>query len=314
MDIGYLIRQELRGYWITNWAADTLLMTALVRRWAGLGFSFSRFIYIYENQPWERALCWAVRRHFPDADLVGYQHARVPRLLLNFSLAPGGEPEAPLPDRLVTVGKHTAGVLTTIGHEPGRVKVGGALQAQTLLSAQSQERKSPGAQGPPTVLVASSDGLEEAAELVDMAIRLFDEDEGVRVLVKCHPMMPFPLVSSTIGAHLPSNVKASEEPITELIRRSSVMVCSASTVAVEALALGLPVIHLRTQFDLDLDSLDVVPSTRLEATGLKELREKVDWLLDNREEYIAQHRAEWDSFVEEMYGPLTEETYRQFID
>ena len=84
MDIGILIKQEQRSYWISNWAADSLLMETLVRRWSDSGFSFSQIIYIYENQPWERALCWAARRRFPEATLVGYQHAGVPGLLMNF--------------------------------------------------------------------------------------------------------------------------------------------------------------------------------------------------------------------------------------
>ena len=45
-----------------------------------------------------------------------------------------------------------------------------------------------------------------------------------------------------------------------------------------------------------------------------ELREKVGWLLDHREEHIAQHREQWDRFVEEMFGPVTEDTYRAFLE
>ena len=92
------------------------------------------------------------------------------------------------------------------------------------------------------------------------------------------------------------------------------MVYSGSTVGVEALALHLPVAHLRTQFDLNMDPLETVPQARLEATGLEELREKVRWLLEHREEYIAQHREEWDRLVEDVYGPVTEDTFRSFVE
>lgn len=314
MDIGILIKQEQRSYWISNWAADSLLMETLVRRWSDSGFSFSQIIYIYENQPWERALCWAARRRFPEATLVGYQHAGVPGLLMNFFLAPGGEPAAPLPDRVMTVGKLTARLLCSNGYAPGLIRAGGALHAGSMLRARAQDSRPPSSGDTPIVLFGSSDGLEETEELVDLAIRLFDEDDGIRVVVKCHPLRPIEMISSKIGEKLPAHVESSEDSIIELMLQSSVMVYSGSTVGYEALALYLPVVHLRTQFDLNMDPLEAVPQARLEATGLEELREKVLWLLEHREDYIAQHQEEWDHLVDEMYGPVTDETFRSFVE
>ena len=98
MAISPLVEADLSRYWIGNRAAHNLLQAAAVRRLADRGSQINRIIYVYENHPWERALCWQVRRSLPSATLVGYQHSRVPRMLLNFYLAPGGEKEAPLPD------------------------------------------------------------------------------------------------------------------------------------------------------------------------------------------------------------------------
>ena len=92
------------------------------------------------------------------------------------------------------------------------------------------------------------------------------------------------------------------------------MVYSGSTVGVQALALGLPLVHLRTQFDLDLDPLDAVPHLRLEATGLEELRDKVRWLVAHGTEYVEQHQAEWNQLIEDFYAPVTEQTYQAFLD
>jgi surface carbohydrate biosynthesis protein (TIGR04326 family) len=291
-----------------------LLMVPLVRRWASLGPSITRIIYLYENQPWERALCWEVKRSLPNTVLVGYQHARVPRLMLNFYLAPGGEGKAPLPDRVVTVGRHTARILSAGGYEPERIRVGGALQLQNLLALRPQGSKLPASANGTTVLVAPSNSPEEAAELLHLAVRLFDGNEGVRIAIKCHPLLPFQKVSSSIGGQLPKHVEVSDDPLSDLMLKSCVMVYSGSTVCVQALALGLPVVHVRPQFDFDLDPLETVPDLRLEATGLEELRQKVLWLLDHRDEYIAQHRERWNRFVDDMYGPVTQQTFLAFVE
>lgn len=314
MDVTDLVNADLTKHWISNGAAYSLMTSALVRRWAHMGFLFNRFVYIYENQPTERALCWQATRSFPGAMLVGYQHAGVPRLLLNFILAEGGEPKAPLPHRVITVGKLTAKILSAGGYEPGCIKVGGALQMEDMLSARSPLHRKSESGGHATVLIAPSDSLEEAAELVHLAGNLFDKNQDISVVVKCHPRMPFERVSAATGIRLPDHVVLSDKPISDLISESSVMVYSGSTVAIQALTLGLPVVHLRTQFELDLDPLGLLPHLRLEATGLEELREKVIWLLKHGTEFIDRHQVELDQLIDDFYGPVTAETYQAFIE
>jgi len=314
MDVEDLLKAELRTHRISNGEAHALLMAAVVRRWAQLGSSIARMIYVYENQPWERAICWEAKRCFPEAVVVGYQHANVERLLLNFHLAPGEADVAPLPDRVVTIGKYTANLLSQSGYKPGQVRVGGALQMQAMFAGSVPSAHASASKNGATVLVAPSNGLEEAAELVDIAGRLFDETDSIQVVVKCHPIMPLQMISKVAGVGLPPHVGLSEEPITDLMLKSDLMVYSGSSVCFQALTLGLPVIHLRTRFDLDLDPLEAQPEVRLDATGLDDLKEKVRWLLAHREEYIATHQEKWTRLVNEVYTPATAETCRAFVE
>lgn len=313
LDIRGLILDEQLRAWVGNWDSDALLLAALTRRWAAMGATIERIIYVYENQPWECALCWGARRYLPETALVGYQHARVPKLMMRYYLAPGGESEAPLPDRIVTVGNHTAQLLSASGYRPGQVQVGGSLQITQNGARSDSKNPDLGSYGD-FVLIACSNGLEESEELVYLAAQLFGEEEQVHVVVKCHPIMPFERLRGFTSADLPQNVEVSNEPLSDLMLKSSVMVYSGSTVCVEALALELPVVHLRPQFDLDLDPLEAVPDVRLEATGLEELRHQVRWLLDHRTEYIAQHRQRWREVVRQIYEPVTEESYLAFVN
>jgi hypothetical protein len=146
-----------------------------------------------------------------------------------------------------------------------------------------------------------------------MAVNLFSENDGIKIVLKCHPLTPFHMINFAVGDRLPRHVELSEQPVIELMQQSTMMVYSGSTVGIQALVLGLPLVHLRPKFDLDLDPLETVPEARLEATGLEELREKVTWLLANREEYVAQHEEEWQHIAKDLYGPVTEETFQAFI-
>ena len=314
MDVSLLVKEELRNSWIGDWDTWPLLITAVVRRWAASGSHIDRIIYVYENQPWERALCWEARRSLPKTTLVGYQHSRAPRLLLSLYLAPGGEKDAPLPDRVVTAGKHTAKLFCSDGHDPDRVRLGGAFRMQDFFALRQRAGETEVQRTGSMVLVATSSGLQESVEVVKLAVGLFDAQDDIRVVIKCHTLAPFQKINTFLGDPLPKHVDVSEEPITDLMLKSSVMVYTDSTVCIEALAIGLPVVHLRPQFGLDLDPLEAAPEARLEATGQEELRQKVQWLLDHREEYINRHRDGWRDLVDEMFEPVTEQTFRAFID
>ena len=183
---------------------------------------------------------------------------------------------------------------------------------QNLLARRPETPNSEAGPAIPSLLVATG-RREEAAELVDLALQLFNEDDGVNIVIKYHPAYPLSEVGSLSNDQLPRHISVSARPITELILESSVMLYSSSTVCVEAISLGVPAVHLRTQFDLDIDALGAVPQLRLEATGLDELKEKTWWLINNRAEYVAQHRESWDSFINDMYSPVSEDTYRAFL-
>ena len=311
MNLTPLFEPELRQYWVSNQSAALLMTTLLVRRWARWSPSIARIIYMYENKPWERALCWQARRSLPNTRVVGYSPTPVAKLLLSFFLAPGEAKIAPLPDRIVTVGEQPARLFSSDGYDPETVKVGGALRMQNLDKMRSGNDSQP-AKDEPVVLVAPTLGLEETAELAYIAAHLFDEDGGVKVILKCHPMMPFERVSQTIGMPLPSHVQLSDEPINDLILRSSVMIYSSSTVSIDALALKVPVVKLRPKFEISLDPLEDFPDLRSEAFGLEELRQKVDMLLEHRDEHIAKNCDAWANMVAQMYSPVTAESIEAF--
>ena len=313
MDISPFIKEEARRHWIGNGAADALLIAAMVRRWSKKHQGVQRIIYIYENQPWERALCWETKQTMPSTLLVGYQHAGVPRRLLNFFLAPGGEEDAPLPDIVVTVGDHTAELLSESGYQAGQIVAGGAMQMQDLLDSPQSSKPQSAELETPTVLMAASDSLDETTELAHLAAHLFQPEDAVRVILKCHPRMPFSVVADLFNITLPGHVEVSTEPIDDLMRQSTVMVYSGSTVGVQALATGLPVIHLRPRFRLDMDPLQGFDDIRLEAMGLDDLKVKVTWLLENHEDYVSDHKEEWERMIGRMFGSVSEQTFQAFL-
>ena len=309
MDISTLVAEDLHSHWVSNRSCRDLLTLRLAEKWAKR-YDIARIIYIYENQPWERALCWQMQRSSPKTKMVGYQHAAVPLMALNFYLAPGEEQDAPLPGRIVTVGRHTANLLTSAGYSADRVVAGGAIQMQQGASPQP-EAITPGPAEFTLLVAPSGGGEDEAAELVDAAIRMFSKDEGIKILIKCHPILPFQKIAGLLDPVLPNHVSVTEEPINDLMARCSALVYTDTIASLTALSCGLPVVHYSTQYDFNLDPLQGT-GAHLEVIGRDELRRKVIWLKENRDDYVAQHREQWTHLVAELLGPVTEETVHAF--
>ena len=314
INITPLLKDDLRSNWQSNAIADSLIMSMAFARMADKGFEFEQIIYLFENQPWERAICWQVHKSFPNAELVGYQHSRAPYMLLNFFLADGGEPNAPLPDKLVTVGDYTYRLFSDDGWDPAKLRRGGALREYNSGLDNTEYRSVNNPIGIPTVLVAPSNGLEEARELVMLALDLYEIDEGVKVVFKCHPTMDFDTIGITDAQTLPAPFEVSNEDISTLMVNSSLMIYTGTSVCIPALAMGLPLIHVRRKLGLDLDPLEFVPTSRLQATTLEELREQVRWVIENREDYVQSNRQVWKTIAGDMFGEVTDESYAAFVN
>ena len=314
MDVEPLMAQERRLDWISNWCAEGLLMAALVRCWAAAEVPIHRIIYLYENNPWERALCWAARELLPETFLVAYQHSRLPQYLLKFFLAPGEETIQPQPHRIVTAGSYNAQMLGRNGHSPARIRVGGGLRSQGLLS---RWESSPGLRqngGGRRILVLLQMEWEDTVELLDCVDELFVNDKTIQIMVRPHPLLPSHEIEKRLGRRIPADICASDQPLSDLLLGSAAALYVASTACIEAMSLEIPTVHVRPRFVLDTDPLEHARDARLEATGAKELREKIHWLLEHREEYVAQQREQWRTLVREMFGPVTEETYLAFVE
>src|SRR5262249_38609670 len=110
---------------LTELAMEALLGSAPAIRARAL-------VYSFENQPIEKMLCTAVRARAPRMQLVGYQTAGIPSLLLSFFLGRDEARFAPLPDIITTNGHPARRVLRSAGYESTRIAVGGGFRFEHL--------------------------------------------------------------------------------------------------------------------------------------------------------------------------------------
>ena len=316
LDVSDLLRGEQRQEWVSGRVAYDLLLPRLVPRLREAGLQIERVIWPFENHTWARGLVLAFRQEYPRARLLGYQHTSIPPMQLNFFLSRREAAIAPLPDRIVTNGAYSAALLATSGYGPGRIVAGGALRYRHVVQGAPQiGGRAERPPGRPTLLLSASINPVEAAELIWGAVRAFGPGDGYRLLLKCHPATPFWKVARVLGMRsLPAHVALSEEPLPALLPQTDVMIYTSSTSCLEALALGVPVLHFTPSLVLDLDPLAALPHLRPSVATPRELAMWTRQLLKDLPEYVSSRRVEWRRTVHAFFGEVDEAVTDAFLE
>jgi len=281
--------------------SGALIIEALVRRLAEAGVRPERIVYTAEGHDWELVLARAAGRHLPEAQLVAYDNLNMSRLGLSMFPAPG-EPR-PLPDRIVTNGEAFRDVLAAEGLPAELVRVGCGLRHETLWD----EPRAGTRARPLRVLVATEIVLGPSAELVEKALAAFAGDDRFELVVKAHPLL--------VRSQLPQagRLRFDDAPMLELLQRTDVLLYTYTAVAFEALAVGVPPVHVRMESTLDLDQLEFAPELRWEARTPEQLRSAVEEIAALDEAALADWRARARAAAQRALAPVQPECVEAFL-
>jgi len=311
MNITEVICNDLENDWIGVYVASDLLLYYLVKRLKEQQIQIDTVIYPYENLSWEKVLCTAMRKFYPSAYLIGYQHSTISRMYLNYFFSCLELKILPLPDRIVTNGRYTKELFIKSGYPEERVVQGGAVRYEYLLKSKGIKKRQK--RDKPVVLVTPSINKFEAAELIWKVLKAFEQNDKYKIVIKCHPDMPFEIISKHLNIKLPGHFTVTNKPVAELLEESDVLLYTCSTTCVEAIAAGVPVIHVESDLMIDLDQLDFNPKLRPSARTPEEILNSVEKAISMNEKKLSRKRKIWGKVVRNLFGEVNESTYRLFL-
>ncbi|MBN1161362.1 MAG: hypothetical protein JXA17_05405 [Dehalococcoidales bacterium] len=309
--IAGIIADDAKQYLQRTSLAQNLLMYEAIRRWKQAGILIESFIYTYENQTWEKMYCLGLRKYFPSARIIGYQHSTVPRMLLTYFFSRDELPVLPFPDKVITNGGYTEKLFKESGYDPTKVVRGGAIRYTGLL----KQKIAPPQMNItyPVILVALSVSKNETVELIWKVIRAFIDKRQYKIILKFHPTFPYRLFKREIGT-LPRNFNVSETPINELLLKCNLLVYAFTATSIEALASGVPVLHIKSGFTIDRDNLaDYPPDIRASASTPEDILKATEKIMKMDESELARKRRLWAEVVGDMFGPVDESTFDLFL-
>ncbi|MDD1674648.1 MAG: hypothetical protein LUQ13_03300, partial [Methanomicrobiales archaeon] len=305
---------------------EEILEEDLIRDWAGrrtlesriLGGAMQRICargalrtiaYPFENHIWEKAVCSAVRSRAEETLLIGFQHSTIYSTLLNYFIAPCEAVSPFLPHRIVTSGSRAHDLLLHSGYPPGMVRRGGAIRflRNEGTTTPFQKRNVPF-----TILVAPTVDINESVELISRVLDACAGLEGVRIVIRCHPDLPFDRILPLLEHPLPGNATADPGDPARL-SEAGVLVFSSTSVAMEALAAGIPVIQITTMDPLMGNRFEgIPPSGMLQFAGSDaELRQMVDSV--RTMEVTPNDRKNALEIVQLFFGPVDEGVFSLFL-
>jgi surface carbohydrate biosynthesis protein (TIGR04326 family) len=316
VDLTEFLRDELRdgaSFWTLQFA---FVAKTLRRR----GIRPELVIHLFENASWEKALALGMRRQLPDTRIVGYQHSTLVFRLSTEVRSRRDFGELDAPDVIVANGRLWEQVLVERGFASERLRSGPALRFTNVLARlERPPEMMPRDAERPCVLIAGAGGYDEALELVCKALEAL-AGWNARLLVKLHPSMPnregfFPAALRILGLDaLPPGVEVTTKAMPELLDQTDVLVQTKTSTVYEALAHGVPVVLVRSDFWLDRSQLPPDAGVALLARSPEEIAAAVRRTLDEPEAEARERRARTRALLEQAFTPVDERSLNAFLE
>lgn len=309
-----IMTYDLRKYREKTDLTYNLLLYEAIKRWKKAGIPIEMFIYPYESQTWEKVYCIGLKEFYPSTRIIGYQHSTVPKMLLNYFFSSEELSVLPFPDKVITTGKYTEKLLKEAGYNPSKVVCGGAIRYESSLKKKVPPPKMDTSR--PIILVTPSVDINESIELVRKILKAFGQFKHYKVVFKFHPRRPYEVIVEKDKSleSLPEHFIISGKPSGDLLQESHVLIYTSATTCIEALSLGVPVLHIKSDFTIDRDNLADFPSGIRESVSTPDdIVKATERILNMDEKELSRKRQLWAEVVAEMFGPVDENTFDLFL-
>lgn len=262
--------------------------------------------YPFENRSWEKMLLLACKKGGQGINIFGYQHSAVIQKHLNFCLEPGEYNELPMPDQIVCLGEATKSILEHWGFPKNIIRTGCALRHREMRGICQPKIKIK------NILVTLASDLQEYVRVLIFLDAALGDDASYDVVIRPHPVISF---KKALGIFNPKYLqyRLSESSLEDDMKYCDIVLYASSTVCLDAISIGRPVICLELDDFLDSDPLfnfRILKWNCSKPGELVELIKKIDVLKKCDIYNMRQNASEYTS---RYFGTVNKENLSKFI-
>ena len=249
-DVSGVIQAEIDREFSGRGLFKTVLCQFYVKRLLEM-IDVNTFTTTYENRPWEKIYFLALKKWSGRTNIIGYQHSPLFEASIDMIIGKYEKDIIPMPDKVITNGRISKDFLERYGnYDPSRVIAGCALRYDGSFNGELMHRLRSN-----KILVVLG---ARAVELVHFVQRALMKDEKYKVIFRAHPALPWRYIKAHLRCDINSCGSFSVSDNTSVgmdLETADIVVYDASSIAIEALRMGIPVIHVELNGLLSFDPL-----------------------------------------------------------
>lgn len=309
MDVSNLIQMEMNNnfkkYALINLLQKNIIINMLKY------YNIHTFTTTYENNPWEKVCFLSLRQYSPSTKIIGYQHAVVTKASANMFVSKEEMPIIPMPDKIITVGEVTKGIMEKYGYYPlNRIFPSCALRYEYIYKLKKKEFSKKN-----RILVAL-EGVTECYRLVNFVFNGLKDTKDYKVEIRTHPERPFNKIKNDLSFNIDlyDNFSTSnQKTLMDDLNANDILIYWGSTVSLEALMMGLPVVHVDLNDLVSVDPLFDCGYLKWAISEPKELLRVISEIYGlPKESYIDQY-SKARAYIEKYLQKSNDEKLKEFI-
>jgi hypothetical protein len=181
----------------------------------------------------------------------------------------------------VTFGPKWIEILVELGYPASMLASGPALRFDYIWNGAIRSPAVNRSDSTPVIVAAASIGFNDSCEFVTKIVDAFRGSPNIKTLLKFHPKMAvgWPrLITVVLRAldlpRLPQQFEITQQPIAKLIQAADLVIYSGTTVGLEAVAQGVPALHVQSDVWFDMDPMEFVKPDAIRARTSNEIKER----------------------------------------
>jgi hypothetical protein len=311
LDVTSIIQDEVDK----NFRESSFVRTELLQRYIIKNMlkqcSIHTFTTTYENNPWEKICILSLREYSPSTKIIGYQHAVISRASANMYISKEEIPFIPMPDKVVTTGDITKSILEKYGSYPrNSIKSSCALRHEYIYELKMKDFTRS------CKILVALEGVYECYKLVNFVFNALSNTKDFQVIIRTHPARPFDRIKNDLCFDIDSHTNYSvsnQKSLKDDLSEVDILIYWGSTVSMEALMMGIPVIHVSLDDIVTVDPLFDCSHLKWTVRNVEELQEVILQIYNLPEQSYLDQYNEAKSYIEKYLKKVTNKRLSEFI-
>ena len=268
------------------------------------------YIQTFENFAWEKLTVRGIKSVNTQIPILGFQHAFISRNSFKYFPGVAEKNSIPLPTKIITMGKRTKAILERYGCYNGQTQLieGCALRQEYIgkegVLARKIHRQ---------VLIPLTMVKEEVSLTLDFLAQARLGQAKIKVLIRPHPATSFEQFITEKYLARYDYMTVSREGLQRELQNVDTVLYTWSTVAVEALKLGLPIVYLDILRPMYVDPLFECDSLKRRVSDPAKLVPVIESIYAMNESDFFREQTAAQNYLQDYFGPVDEHSLATFL-